>query len=342
MRNRPALSLILSLIAFAATIPASAGGPTIEPVKTTPRSEFLPAPGQGTSTYFAWSQPVNRRMQVFLQVNGGPRQRISTGAVGFAGHFEPGDDRLIYQRLQRAGNKFQSDLFFYDAVGGGTTALEPTINTNAWQWGPAYGEDGSDLWVLYGENRFGSPSAPWEVKLWDPNSAVRRTLAVATFRCGCVFPGTIDYPYVSWGKGREADVWRMDLATDMKERLDLPGDRDEYASAVTDDGTTYVAQDGAGCGVNAKLFRVDPDGTATLLTVLPRGKSPYTLSAIDTGSGVDLYFDRSNCRRNQKFNIYVLRDADTAGLSVPMRLGSSSGSPAIGADRFPLGSVPPR
>ena len=61
MRNRAAIAALLSLLMLVATLPASAGpSVTIDPVKTTAKTEFLPAPGASvTHGYFAWSSPVN-------------------------------------------------------------------------------------------------------------------------------------------------------------------------------------------------------------------------------------------------------------------------------------------
>ena len=68
MRNRAVLAALLSLLMMVATLPASAGpSVTIDPVKTTAKTEFLPAPGTSvTHGYLAWSSPVNGRSHVFV------------------------------------------------------------------------------------------------------------------------------------------------------------------------------------------------------------------------------------------------------------------------------------
>ena len=165
-------------------------------------------------------------------------------------------------------------------------------------------------------------------------------LAETTYRCGCIFPGTFAYPWVSWSKGLDGAVWRMNVETDVKEKLTVPGNRDEHSIGVTADGTAYVVQDGAACGTHGKIFRIDPDGTATLIASMPAGTEAYTLAPFDTGTGIDVYFDRYKCS-TKRYDIYVIRDAEAVTRTAPVHLGSGGGAPA-GGRRFPVGSVPPR
>ena len=185
---------------------------------------------------------------------------------GFAGAFAAGEDNLIFQQIKFPGGDAQSDLRMWDGLTGDTNAFvsndqhrpsgsgrRPTTST------------GPNLWLLYGENRFNGPKAPWRVILFDGSTAKKHVLAETTYRCGCIFPGTFAYPWVSWSKGLDGAVWRMNVETDVKEKLTVPGNRDEHSIGVTDDGTAYVVQDGAACGTHSKIFRIDPDGTATLI-----------------------------------------------------------------------------
>lgn len=341
MRNRAAIAALLSLLMLVATLPASAGpGVTIDPVKTAAKTEFLPAPGNSvTHGYFAWSSPVNGRSHVFVEVDGGPRSQIDNGVYGFAGAFAAGEDNLIFQQIKFPGGDAQSDLRMWDGLTGDTNAFVSNINTDQWQWAPSYDLNGSDLWLLYGENRFNGPKAPWKIILFDGSTAKKHVLAETTYRCGCIFPGTFAYPWVSWSKGLDGAVWRMNVETDVKEKLTVPGNRDEHSIGVTDDGTAYVVQDGAACGTHSKIFRIDPDGTATLIASLPAGTEAYTLAPFDTGTGIDVYFDRYKCS-TKRYDIYVIRDAEAVTRTAPVHLGSGSGAPA-GGRRMPVGAVPP-
>jgi hypothetical protein len=342
MRNRAVTATILSVLILAVALPAAAGGAvTMDPVKITSKTEFHPAAGDGgTNAYFAWSQIVRRHSHVFLETNGGAKDQIDAGEYGYTGGFAPGDDRLIYQQVDLNARHYDSNVKFYDATTDSTSGLGSPINNDHWQWYPTFDMDGSDtLWVLYGENRFKRPTSPWRVFVWDEASGTRRVLAETTNRCGCISPGTIAYPFVGWSKGAEGNVWRMNLDTDTTEKLTLPGDRDEHAIALTADGTAYVTQDGAACGTNGKIFRIDPDGTATLIASMPPGTEANTLAPFDTGTGIDVYIDRYTCS-TKRYDIYVIRDADTVAGTAAMPVDSGSAG-RVGGGRFPVGSVPP-
>jgi hypothetical protein len=345
MRNRTIVS-VLSLLALLTSIPASAGAVvTIDPVKTTDKTEYLPAASITMShSYFAWSQSGRQGIHVRLDTDGSGEVRVDTGDFGWVGGFAEGDPRLIYQRAHIGRRNRDSNLAFYDAELGTTSGAPGKINTDVWQWSPSYDTDGSAmLWILYGENRFAKRSSPWSVKVWDEASGVRRTLAEARNDCFCLFPGTIAFPFASWTKGDPGDAYLYDLQSDVRTTLALPGDRDERVVTVTSDGTAYVAQEGRSCGRHTKLYRVAPDGTATLLASLPPRTAVDDLSTLDTGSGVDLYFDRTRCGRFN-YDIYVLRDADTTtGLLLPERVGPGGAATVTrGGQILPPGAVPPR
>ena len=346
MRNRTIVS-VLAVLALLTSIPASAGAVvTIDPVKTTDKTEYLPAASITMShSYFAWSQNIRRGNEhVFLETDGGAAARIDDGNYGWVGGFAQGDARLIYQRLDLHRRGADSNLKFYDAELGTTTNAPGNINTDTWQWSPTYDTDSGDmLWILYGENRFATRKSPWRVRVWDEVSGVRRTLAEARNRCRCIFPGSVAFPFASWTEGDPADAFVYDLQSDVRTRLALPGDRDEHVITVTSDGTAYVAQDGGACGTHPKLYRVAPDGTPTLIASLPAGTEAFRMSTLDTGAGVDLYFDQMSCATGSS-DIYVLRDADTvAGPVRAEHVGDGGMLPVTPGGRpLPPGAVPPR
>ena len=345
MHNRT-LVAVLAVLALTASVPASAGtGVTIDPVKVSDKAEILPAASITMShAYFAWSQSGRYGFHVHLDTDGSGAVRIDTGDYGWVGGFADGDPRLIYQRVHVGRRTQDSNLRFYDAELGTTSGMPGNINTDVWQWSPSYDTDGSDmLWILYGENRFARHGSPWRVKIWDEASGIRRTLAEARNDCFCLFPGTIAFPFASWTKGDPGDAYVYDLQSDVRTTLALPGDRDERVVAVTSDGTAYVAQEGRGCGRHTKLYRVAPDGTPTLLAMLPPRTEVNDMSTLDTGSGIDLYFDRTRCGRFNN-DIYVVRGADTATGPLKVERVGSDGAATVtrGGQILPPGAVPPR
>ena len=304
------------LIAVAATIalgslPAVAVGTPV-PVKTTKAFEWAPAAGHdGSHSYFAWTQDILAKPKApdsaFYQVDGGTTRRINPARTyGFLGDFDAGTSTLIYQ--QAAGNA--SDLYLYDVNTRSSLPTPQGINTRAWQWNPSVDTDSGTRWILYGENRFNGPAAPWRLYLYNATTHAKLLLDETTNRCGCLFAGDIAYPWVVWSKGLMGNVWRYNIDTQVKNKVVLPHDRDEYYASATSDGTVYVAQAGDACGSGAKLWRVDAGGAATLVYALPTGSEPLSINATDTGSGVTLYSDRYICKKKTS-NIFRIDDADT-------------------------------
>jgi hypothetical protein len=304
-----------SLLVASLGLPATAGV-TVESVKSTRKFEGYPtATNDGVHELFAWTQSVGGRypLAAFTQTDGAQRQRVNReNTYGFMGTFDAGTDTLIYQQT----NGRQSDLFLFD-VGEGTRSALGDINDAAWQWGGAIDSGGGGEWVLYGVNKFSSPSAKWRVYVVNRTTDERILLDQSTNRCQCLFPGNVAWPYVTWTKGVMGNAFRYNLDTDEQERIELPTDRDEYASAVTTDGTMYVAQAGDRCGTNAMVFRVDPGGDTLELVDFANGREPLSL-AVDERVGTDLYFDRAVCRSGTS-DILRITGADTA--SATMRSG---------------------
>jgi hypothetical protein len=315
MRIRVRTMLVTAIMLVTATLPAHAVvQPT--PVKTTKAFEWAPAAGHnGVDSYFAWTQDIlgkpNAPDSAFFQINEGRTRRINPGhTYGFIGDFDGGTSTLIYQQV--AGDR--SDLHLFDVSDGIFGSMPAGINTSAWQWNPSIDTDEGtgERWILYGENLFNGPKAPWRLYLYNGANHPRKLLLdQTTNRCGCLFAGDVAYPWVVWSKGLLQNVFRYNIVTHVKNKVVLSRDRDEYYASVTSDGTVYVAQAGDRCGVGVRIYRVDPDGSQTLLFALPPGSEPLGLNATDTGAGVTLYSDRYFCATKTS-NIFRIDNADTA------------------------------
>ncbi len=313
MHARPLTLLATAVILVAGSVPAHAVG-TPTPVKTTKAFEWAPAAGHDTMhSYFAWTQDIlgkpNAPDSAFYQIDDGATRRINPARTyGFLGDFDAGTSVLIYQQAAGSG----SDLYLYNVSTHSSLPTPTGINTTAWQWDPSVDTDEGTgtRWILYGENRFNGPTAPWRLYLDNTTTHTKLLLDSTTNRCGCLLAGDISYPWVVWSKGLMGNVWRYNIDTQVKNKVVLPHDRDEFYASVTADGTVYVAQAGDQCGSQAKLYRVDPDTSVTLLYALPDGSEPMSINATDTGSGVTLYSDRYFCATKTS-NIFKIDDADT-------------------------------
>lgn len=305
-----ALVLIVALPAAAAPRPRGAT-PPFDIVKGTSLFE-----GYGAATHigprrlFAWSNEVGSThtdLGAFVEVNGGSVIRINAARTSaYIGGFDQGTDRVIYQQV-RGG---ESDLFLYDIGDRRRTPLR-ALNDGRWQWNPSIDTHQGTRWIVYGVNRFGSASAAWRLYLANGRTGERILLDSTTNRCGCMFPGTVAYPWVTWAVGADATAWRYDIRTGERTPL-LPTDRDEYGVTVTPNGTAYVAQAGDRCGSAAALYRVEPDGTPFLIHEFRDRREGANLSVDTTGPRDRLYVDRRHCRTGSS-DILRFRRAEAIG-----------------------------
>ncbi|MGH2539894.1 MAG: hypothetical protein ACRDGK_05190 [Actinomycetota bacterium] len=320
-------ALVVAFVALVAAMPAATAFINPDVVKGTSLFE-----GYGASTHigsrrlFAWTNEMTREsdLDAFVEANGGAVTRINADRTNaFVGGFDSGTDRVIFQQV----SKNDSDLFLYD-ISARTREPLRALNDGHWQWNPSIDTDRSGTpWVAYGVNRFGSPSAKWRLYLVNMDTSERTLLDETTNRCGCLFPGTVAYPWVTWSIGADATTWRYNIRSGEREPL-LATDRDEYSAATTPNGTTYIAQGGDRCGVNARLYRVARDGSSTLLLRFAPGREPANLSVDHTAPHDRLFYDRRICLSGRA-DILRLRRADV--------LHGIGGTTARGAVSSPRG-----
>jgi hypothetical protein len=320
MRNLLRLAVAAALLVIAAS-PAASVWVNPDVIKGTALFEGYPGPTHlGPRRLFAWSNEIDRagsRIAAYVETSSGSVTRVSAKRTsGFVGGFDVGTDKLIYQQVR----KNDSDLFMYDVGSAKRTPIR-ALNDGHWQWSPAIDTHRGTTWILYGVNRFGSPAAKWRLYLYDTSTGQSRLLEETDNRCGCLFPGTIAYPWVTWAVGEDATAWRYDIRTGERIPL-LPTDRDEYSATVTPDGTTFVAQSGDRCGSSAALYRVEPDGTPFLMHSFVNGREAGNLNVDYTRRHDQLFFERRFCRSGSS-DILRMRRAELVG--VPARMTPSAG-----------------
>ena len=264
----------------------------------------------GSRRLFAWSNEVDRigtDLAAYVETNGGTLTRINANrTTAYVGGFDQGTDRVIFQQTHGG----ESDLFLYD-IGDDRRIPLRRLNDGHWQWNPSIDSNRGTTWIVYGVNRFGSPGARWRLFLFNAATGERTLLDETSNRCGCLFPGTIAYPWVTWAVGDDATAWRYDIRTRERTPL-LPTDRDEYGVAVTPEGTAYVARSGDRCGVGSALYRVGLNGAPYLVHDIAEGNEAANLSVDYIGPHDRLYFDRRTCR-NGSADVLRLRRADVVG-----------------------------
>lgn len=333
--SRTARFTLVAALLIGSTSPASSAFVNPDVVKGTTLFEgYGAATHIGSRRLFAWSNEVGRigtDLAAYVETNGGTVTRINAKrTTAYVGGFDQGTDRVIFQQ---AGGR-DSDLFLYD-ISEARRIPMTRLNDERWQWNPSIDTHRGTTWVTYGVNRFGGPAAKWRLFLFNGSTGERTLLAETTNRCGCLFPGTVAYPWVTWAVGDDATAWRYDIRSGERTPL-LPTDRDEYGVAITPEGTAYVASSGDRCGVGAAIYRVKPNGTPYLLHRLPVDREAANLNVDFIGPHDRLYFDRRNCLTGSA-DVMRLRRADRVG--TPARMPARGGASAPGAVR-PSGASP--
>ncbi|MEX0756073.1 MAG: hypothetical protein WD556_13325 [Actinomycetota bacterium] len=327
-------SAVALAIGLVAVTQAPAGPAVVDPVKVNPDvwEDFPAAADAGMNSLIAWTadgKSTPDRFNAFLQVNGGPRIKVNPEKTrGYTGAFASGTDRLVWQQVKKG----QSDLRFYDAsAGAGVPLGRSDVNTSLWQWRPSI--DGDHL--LYGENRFDAPDAPWKVvlaDLGDPNQT-KRVLATAKNRCRCLYPGQISGNYATWTKCSpvcQVFVHQIDTATTT--RVTNEPQKQQYFGVPNENGVSYLVRSGNACGANAQIVAV-PLGSESrqLVHVLDDGKDVNDISTVPGSSFPEpVYFSRFGCGNAGQANIY------STDVLPPTRIAPDVGRSITGRKRLPL------
>ncbi len=319
--------------------PATAGALVAEPVLTGPESQILPA---ADDTHLAWTQFTKRR-PAFARIrnigSAGPGIKVNDSDRGasFTGGFNDGN--FIYQQVRPSGSRFRSDVRVYDPDTGDYRPPPQGVNTDRWEWAPSW----TDTHVLFGRNHFARPTSPWRVMLLDRATGDAVTLDQAPGKCGCIRPGNLTDQYATWTKCRQlCRTYVYDIGTQDQFTVPHQQGKHEYYGSVTADDVVYFARSGNACGRSVRIFRwTIGDPSVVLVHALPAHLDvAYRLgSVVKLDTHTDVYFDRFDCRRRFRPDIFVVRDADTA-VTVAGRPDGGARAHA-GGKRLPMfGSAP--
>jgi Divergent InlB B-repeat domain len=304
-----AVSTVISVL-------ASISAPAAQeiPVLTTSAGEFQPARG---ASHLAWEQNSKgqpRHFDVFVRTDDGTTTRINRGRSNAAmGGIDR--DRLVFQSFR----KKRSNLVFYDLATGGYTRPPKRVNSRHWEYWPSL----SHPWLFFGRLfRNGSR----QLLLYHLDSGEARVLAKTKGKEAFVGPGQVNGTYVTWSTcRRRCNVFRYDIATDRRERLENPGAH-QRAPSVTPGGTVYFSRGGKRCGSSVRLVKAPIDRPQEVLVTLPEVidvRDTYVHTEPD--GATEVFYERSGCGRATASDIFKIRDTTVATLSVT-KIGPGSGA----------------
>jgi hypothetical protein len=332
---RAAITLVVAVtIGVAVAVPAPARGPTAQPVKANPDVwEDFPAAGADVFAWTADGRTTPGRFNAFLEAGGGPKVKVNPARTrGYTGSIE--GDRLVWQQVKKG----QSELRVYDvSVGGGVPLGRDDVNDDRWQWRPSIDQG----YLLYGENRFDTPEAPWRIvlaNLDDPGES-KRVLATAKNRCRCLYPGQVAGNYATWTRcSPVCQVFVHRIDTNTTTRVINEPQKQQYFGVPDANGVTYLVRSGSGCGANPRIFAVAYGSASRQLVVtIDEGKDVNDISTVPGSSFPEpVYFSRFGCGNAGQGNIYVTE------VLPPTRVAPESGSIASGRKQLPppAGAMP--
>ncbi len=239
-------------------------------------------------------------------VDGGMSRRVNAaGTMGFAGNFDPGTDRLIYEQ----GTRRDVGIFFYD-VSDRRRWKVPGVNSNKDEWQPKV----STAFILFQRSRRVSGKWYTDVLLYD--RVTQHTRKLGTWPAGKVIrTGNVEERYATFfvGSNRKSFPYLYDSQT--KTRTRIPS-RQPYAwGPVVDEtnGMVYLAASGIACGANVNIWRlpISLAGPPTKIADLSDGVDVGWVMSLAPNplSGLDLLFYRIVCSRRQG-DVYKAQQVD--------------------------------
>jgi hypothetical protein len=268
-----------------------------------------------SSHYLVWTQSrvgQFRHINSFAKRAGQPRIRLNEPHTASDGAAVDGST-VLYAQRRRHGDL---DLKLYHLGTGTRTNPGQGVNTKNWEMQPGISGD----YLFFTRRKFEQNRAA--LILYNRATQTFWPLARGTIRHDFLLSNQVNGDWAVWETCRLGNdlgfhlcnVFRYRISTQQTVRLPNPG-KQQYASAVTSDGTVYFVIGGGSdswhCGTNARLVRYPIGGPRTVIASLPKGKDVFSMFAFEEqDSSVTLYFDRTDCRLDD--DIYRLSNADTA------------------------------
>jgi hypothetical protein len=261
-------------------------------------------------TWLAWTTNTvshPNRWKVLVQpVGGGTATRANAkGTFGFAGNFEPGTDRLIYEQASTS----DVGIFFYDASTGARSKVRD-VNTKKVEWQPKV----SNAFILF--QRDHRVNGKWYTDVLLYVRATHHTRTLGTFRSSKVIrTGNVGERYATFFVGSNRAYFPFLYDSQTKTRTRIPSTQPWAWAPLVDEtnGTVYFASSGSACGANANIWRlpISLTGSPTRIVDLPDGVDiGWVMSlAPDPLLGQDLLFYRLKCSKNQG-DIYTAPQVD--------------------------------
>ena len=286
-RMRLLISLVGVAVIGASGLPAAAlpyeGATSRVPVVNSGANEFSPA---ADGTYVAWSANTFKRpgrYNVYFSQGGGPKQRVNPPGTEAATGGIDGTE-LVYAESTSDGY----DLALYDMATETSLSIPTGVNTAREEFNPS----NSGEYLLFDRDRFG---------------IVERIVLHNTTTSAEIILGESERPqkYLASGQvnGNWAvyyfcgiyvcNVFRYDIMNDETAKVPNRGDKQQYASSVSDEGVVYFVRSPPACGLNVRFMTWDGSTKPSVFLDLPDGRDSFDTYFDDATNS--LYYERLRC-----------------------------------------------
>ena len=283
----------------------------------------------------SWTLYRHGAPAAFLRIGTTPRVQMNTRGIAWAWSVDGASSIAAFQQ-DHFGN---SNVRFYDWQTKTWSTPGPSVNTNRWEYEPAY----SGHWLVFG--RFNHVAHTRRVIL--ENLLTSRQTVLAKFK-GSRAQGMLQAPqingdWVTWTSMSDryqlASVHRYQISTGIKLRIPHPSGLLDYQSAVGPDGTVYFLQSRGGCGRHVTFKSYTTNDVLTTLADMPSGRDggDELFAEPQQDGSTDLYFDSYSCvATRSNGNIYMLAVPAGAAATGEISRAMTAPRPAARPKTFPV------
>lgn len=289
------VTMLLSVVLISATgvVPATARQYRSTPqpqrpvIVTEARDERAPA---ADGVYFAWTaNSLRHRYQynVFFSQDGGPKHRVNPRGTRAATGGVEGTELVYSQWSARQG----SDLVLYDMATDTLLPLPVGVNTDRREQYPSISGDH----LLFSRSLSRPRKLITRIVLFNTVSETETVVAESDRPYTDMYPGQVNGNWVVYSRcGGNCQVFRYDILNDETTKVPNPGDLQQYAPSVSDDGLVFFSRSPSECGRNVRFMSWTGTTDPVLFLHLPKRRDSFD-TFFDDSAG-SLYYERVNCR----------------------------------------------
>ncbi len=269
----------------AAAAPYAGAMPRV-PVVVGGAFEYAPA---ADGDYVAWTANTFQRpgrYNVYFSQGGGPRQRVNPAGIEAETGGIDGTE-LIYSEFTRDG----SDLVLYDMA---TETVLPTpagVNTGREEFGASNSGD----YLLFDRDRFSRRQRVERIVLHNTVTGAETILAESTRAHKYLASGQVNGNWAVYFKCGTlvCNVFRYDIGSEETRKVPNAGNKQQYASSVSDEGIVYFLRSPPRCGQNVRIMSWDGASDPSVFLDLPDHQDSFDTFFDDAASS--LYYQRIRC-----------------------------------------------